>query len=175
MESFTFSHATLYLTLLGDCYYKLIMSTRNNDDINIPTITSSDGNNTMKAVSFLNDEKCIEEFSFRCIRAYEKGIEYADENLDITDPIRLFCIVSYCRGLRDIQYAASKARKYAKKIFLKACGHNFQIEKSSVELLQKLRDMFLIDNNEELNKMFYTTGIQPVSYTHLTLPTNREV
>ena len=135
------------------------MSTRNNDD-NSPT-TNMSNNNTIKHLSFLNDDKCIEEFSNRCIHAYEKGIEYADENLDITDPIRLFCIVSYCRGLRDIQYAASKARKYAKKIFLKACGHNFQIEKSSVELLQKLRDMFLIDNNEENNKMFYTTGIQP--------------
>jgi len=161
MESFTFSHATLYLTLLGDCYYKLIMSTRNNNDIiTIPNNNQSE-NIINKAASFLNDEKCIEEFSFRCMYAYEKGLQYADENLDITDSIRLFCIVSYCRGLRDIQYAASKARKYAKKIFLKACGHNFQIDKSSVELLQKLRDMFLIDNNEENNNLFYTTGILP--------------
>jgi len=156
MESFTFSNATLYLTLLGDCYYKLIMSTKNsNNDSNDNTF-----NMTNKA-SFLNDIKCIEEFSFRCMYTYEKGLEYADENLDITDPIRLYCIVCYCRGLRDIQNNTNKARKYAKKIFLKACGHNYQIDKSSLQLLQKLRDTYLIDNIEEHKNWPHTIGIQP--------------
>lgn len=156
MESFTFSNAILFLTLLGDCYYKLIMSNINNDN--------DDNNSTFNMtnkVSFLNDTKCIEEFSFRCMHAYEKGLEYADEHLDITDPIRLYCIVSYCRGLRDVQNNGNKARKYAKKTFLKACGHNYQIDKSSLQLLQNLRDSYLIDNIEELKDYPHAVGIQP--------------
>ena len=146
--------------MLGDCYYKLLKLTKNINNNN-----NNDNNDSAFDIknnaTFLKDAKCIEEFSFRCMHAYEKGIEYADEYLDITDPIKLYCIVSYCRGLKEIQNNANEARKYAKKIFLKACGHNYQIDQSSLKLLQNLRDSYLIDNIEEQKDWPNGIGIQP--------------
>ena len=134
-NAFTVYQRCMYLQIQGDSYNKLY-------------------------VAGGQQRKILNEFAQRALSSYEAATDLASSSLDATEPLRLLVVCSYCHALcalpnplaiRGGRRGRKKARRIATETFNIASAHGHYLQKSSIMMLQSLRDLFIAApvSNEE--------------------------